>query len=83
MTTSTKSTKRGKLIVKEALTRGSVTASTYWYYIRNMGFWAFMMLFGRFALEIVYVRRNFWLSDWSEAGIDPNRTVSISKLTRL
>ena len=80
MTDSSQSSTRGKLIEKEELTRGSVTANTYWYYFRNMGFWALLLLFGRFALEIVYVRRNFWLSDWSEAGLDPNRTVSISKL---
>ncbi len=38
--------------------------------------WAFLLPFGRMAQEAFNISRNFWLTDWSEAGLDENRTVS-------
>ncbi len=68
----------GKLIETEELVRGSVSVGTYWYYIRNMGLlWAFLVPFGRISQEAFNISRNFWLTDWTEAGLDKNRTVSM------
>ncbi|XP_072031468.1 ATP-binding cassette sub-family C member 9-like [Amphiura filiformis] len=67
---------KGKLIQTEELARGSVSAKTYWYYARNMGmFWAISFPFARVVLESFTMTRNFWLADWSEAGLNPNTTV--------
>ncbi|XP_072031466.1 ATP-binding cassette sub-family C member 9-like isoform X2 [Amphiura filiformis] len=67
---------KGKLIQTEELARGSVSTNTYWYYVRNMGmFWAISFIFAYMLMEAFNVARNFWLSDWAEAGLDQNRTV--------
>ncbi|XP_072031474.1 ATP-binding cassette sub-family C member 9-like [Amphiura filiformis] len=67
---------KGKLIQIEELSRDSVSANTYWYYACNMGMlWAISFPFARMMLESFNISRNFWLSDWAEAGLDPNRTV--------
>ncbi|XP_022102307.1 ATP-binding cassette sub-family C member 9-like [Acanthaster planci] len=60
----------GQLIEKEEMVRGSVSYKTYLYLLGSVG-WGLILLVGVVvALQTsVSVTTNFWLSEWSEAGL--------------
>ncbi|XP_038066901.1 ATP-binding cassette sub-family C member 9-like [Patiria miniata] len=63
-------TEAGALIEREEMERGSVSYTVYLYYANNCG-WLLIFLLGlwAFADAGVGIGTNFWLSDWSEAGL--------------
>ncbi len=66
----------GNLIQEEELARGSVPLRVYLYYIRNMGWiWALAFLISSLALDGFIGLGDFWLADWTYAGLG-NTTVS-------
>ncbi|XP_022102306.1 ATP-binding cassette sub-family C member 9-like isoform X2 [Acanthaster planci] len=60
----------GQLIEKEEMVRGSVSYKTYLYLLGSVG-WGLILLVGVVgALQTsLSVTTNFWLSEWSEAGL--------------
>ncbi|XP_022081543.1 ATP-binding cassette sub-family C member 9-like [Acanthaster planci] len=60
----------GKLIEQEEMERGSVSAKIYIYYFKNMGaLLTLLTLLTVLGLSGLQIGTNFWLSDWSEAGL--------------
>ncbi|XP_041460450.1 ATP-binding cassette sub-family C member 9-like isoform X1 [Lytechinus variegatus] len=63
--------KTGRLIEEEEKEKGSVSYKMYLYYFRAMGYWIACLMLGCVALRSgLQVATNFWLSDWSEAGLN-------------
>ena len=61
-----------RLIQKEELERGSIAMSVYIYYLKALG-WTCIPTFITYLLSPAFtVATNFWLSDWSEAGLKVN-----------
>ena len=60
----------GALIEKEEIERGSVSFRVYLYYAKNVG-WLLIFLVVLMAVvdAALTIWTNFWLSDWSEAGL--------------
>ncbi len=68
----------GALVEDEELPRGSVDISVYLYYARSMGaIWAFAFLFLAMAFMVFSISRDFWLSKWSEAGLNNNTVCNL------
>ncbi|XP_033123425.1 ATP-binding cassette sub-family C member 9-like isoform X2 [Anneissia japonica] len=67
---SKKNSETGKLIEEEEIVRGSVSYKMYFYYINAMGkLLAVLVLVSCISVTGMMVGTNFWLSEWSEAGI--------------
>ncbi|XP_038076863.1 ATP-binding cassette sub-family C member 9-like [Patiria miniata] len=60
----------GKLVVKEDRVVGSVSFKNYLYLMRNMGWGLVVLIFATAAMQTSSALvTNFWLSEWSEAGL--------------
>ena len=60
-----------KLIEKEEMERGSVSLQVYDYYFKSMGYWlALVVALATVVQTCMTVGTNFWLTAWSEAGIN-------------
>ena len=60
----------GQLIEKEEMVRGSVSYKTYLYLMGNIGWGLILIIAVVVALQsTLSVVTNFWLSDWTEAGL--------------
>ena len=60
----------GRLIVEEEKERGSVSYKIYLYYFRSMTYAVAALMIGFVVVRTaINVASNFWLSDWSEAGL--------------
>ncbi|XP_072026143.1 ATP-binding cassette sub-family C member 9-like [Amphiura filiformis] len=66
----------GRLIQAEEMERGSVSYTVYWYYMKALGFPCIPMIVFYFLHPAFTVSTNFWLSNWSEAGLT-NSTKSL------
>lgn len=56
---------------KEERNKGSVSWRVYWHYIKTFNTFLFLLCVFLFVLQnAVMVGNNYWLSLWSEAGIN-------------
>ena len=61
----------GSLIEKEEMERGSISMGVYTYYFQNVGWLlSLVTLLSVLVLSGVNIGNNFWLSAWSEAGLN-------------
>ncbi|XP_071784445.1 ATP-binding cassette sub-family C member 9-like isoform X2 [Asterias amurensis] len=59
----------GQLIEEEERAEGSVSLGVYLTYFKALGFWiCLLQVCLQFSKNLLDVRTNYWLSDWSEAG---------------
>ncbi|XP_072050857.1 ATP-binding cassette sub-family C member 9-like [Amphiura filiformis] len=64
-------TERGSLIEKEELQRGAVSRKVYSYYLRSMGWPLVILVLLTYAYLTGFgIYKNFWLADWSNAGVN-------------
>ncbi|XP_071815996.1 ATP-binding cassette sub-family C member 9-like isoform X3 [Apostichopus japonicus] len=62
---------KGALMEKEERNKGSVSWRVYWHYIKTFNAFLFLLCVFLFVLQnAVMVGNNYWLSLWSEAGIN-------------
>ena len=60
----------GRLIEEEEKERGSVSYKIYLYYFSSMTYTVACLMIGSVVMRTgLQVATNFWLSDWSEAGL--------------
>ncbi|XP_022102313.1 ATP-binding cassette sub-family C member 9-like [Acanthaster planci] len=65
----------GQLIEKEEMVRGSVSYKTYLYLLGSVGWGLILLVALAVALQSsLSVTNNFWLSEWSEAGLSNETT---------
>ena len=70
----------GRLIQAEEMERGSVSYKVYMYYLKALGFPCIPMIVFYILHPAFTVATNFWLSSWSESGLDPNVSKNWNKL---
>ncbi|XP_030855895.1 ATP-binding cassette sub-family C member 9 [Strongylocentrotus purpuratus] len=65
---------RGRLIAQEDRQSGAVAMSNYAHYIASMGYTLCVLIFcSTFLRGALQIGTDFWLSEWSEAGLNDSR----------
>ncbi|XP_071961483.1 ATP-binding cassette sub-family C member 9-like [Antedon mediterranea] len=69
-----------KLIEDEEIVRGSVSYTMYLYYINAMGkLLSVLVIISCISVTGMMVGTNFWLSEWSESGLDVSNNTKTTK----